>query len=241
MRKKRRTVADWLATPLGRLVTSTESELARGALEKAFGDVTLQIGGWGDPALFLQHSKTRRAHLVATYPSPGVDIVSAPAQLAVASDSVDAVVLPHTLELVERPRETLREVQRILVGDGRVILFCFDPFSLWGLGKKLGRIPSREDGQDLSIRRLADWLTLLGLEPTHFERYLYVPPLNHDAVTARAEPLARAGRRFWRFASGAFMVIAKKRVYSGMPLRQKWQRRVRVVGGLAEPTTRSAA
>jgi SAM-dependent methyltransferase len=240
MARKHPTVADWLRTPLGALTTATETAMAEKAMERMFGDVAVQLGVWGDPELFLRHSKTRLSLLAAPDPSAGVDLVCAPSSLALASDSVDAVILPHTLELSERPRETLREVHRVLVGDGQVLLLCFDPHSLWGLGKRLGRIPAREDAP-LSIRRLFDWLTLLGLEPMHWQRYLYVPPLNHDAVTRHAASMARWGERFWPFASGAFMIVANKRMYSGISMRERWARRPRVVPPLVEPISQSAA
>ena len=233
-------LSDWLASPLGTLTTATESQLAERALERAFGDVTVQVGCWGAPDLFIKHSRTRVSLLAAPYPSEGVDLVCKPQALPLASDSVDSLILPHTLELAERPRETLREVQRVLVGDGRVVLLCFDPHSLWGLGTRLGRIPTRPRTQ-LSIRRLFDWLALLGMEPVHWQRYLYVPPVNHAAVAARADTLAALGRRLWPFASGAYLVVANKRVYTGMPLKVRRPRRSRVVVPLAEPITRSAA
>ncbi len=240
MTRKRRRLGDWLGTPLGELTCATESHLVERALERAFGDVAVQLGCWGAPDLFLQHSRTRTSLLAAPYPSDGVDLVCKPQALPLASDSVDLLVLPHTLELSERPRETLREVQRVLVGDGRVLLMCFDPHSLWGVGKRLGRIPARPNAA-LSVRRLFDWLTLLGLEPVHWQRYLYVPPVNHTAVTSRADTLAAVGRRLWPFASGAFLVVANKRVYTGMPLRPARVRRSRVVVPLAEPVARGAA
>jgi SAM-dependent methyltransferase len=240
MGKKRRTLTEWLATPLGELTTATESSLAEKAMACMFGDMAVQLGPWGEPDLFLRHSKTRRSVLAGAYPSEGVDLVCEPSSLALASDSVDTLILPHTLELTERPRETLREVHRVLVGDGQVVLMCFDPLSLWGFYKRSGRLPLAGSSA-VSIRRLFDWLTLLGLEPVHWERYLYVPPLNYAAVAQRADGVAGVGRKLWPFASGAFMVVASKRVYSGLPSRARWSRRPRVVPPLTEPITRSAA
>lgn len=240
MGKTRRTLDEWLATPLGELTVTTESQLAEKAMACMFGDMAVQLGQWGAPDLFLRHSKTRRSVLAGSESAPGVDLVCEPSSLALASDSIDTLILPHTLELTTRPRETLREVHRVLVGDGQVVLMCFDPLSLWGVYKRSGRLPLRGSSA-VSIRRLFDWLTLLGLEPVHWERYLYVPPLNHDAVAQRADAVATVGRKLWPFASGAFMVVASKRVYSGLPTRARWSRRPRVVPPLAEPITRSAA
>ena len=238
--KRRHTVASWLRTPMGRVVLERESQLVASALEKVFGLHTLQIGAWGEADTFLQHSKSRRRLLVANYPTEGVDIVSDPAALSIASDSVDAVVLPHTLELDANPHDTLREVHRVLVGDGHVILLGFNPWGSWGLSQRAGLIPSRE-GRAISQRRLLDWLTLLGLEPVDRARYLHLPPVNHEQMARRAERIETTGARLWPWMSGAYMITARKRVYSALPMRPAWYRPRRVAGGLVEPTTRNAA
>jgi ubiquinone/menaquinone biosynthesis C-methylase UbiE len=56
------------------------------------------------------------------------------------SASLDLVVLPHTLELASDPHQTLREVERVLVPEGRVVIVGFNPASLWGLRQGLGRV-----------------------------------------------------------------------------------------------------
>ena len=49
------------------------------------------------------------------------------------SESIDLVVMPHALEVSEDPHALLREVYRILIPGGRVILTGFNLMSLWGL------------------------------------------------------------------------------------------------------------
>ena len=53
--------------------------------------------------------------------------------------SLDLVVLPHALELSRDPHLTLREVERVLVPEGRVMILGFNPASLWGLRQRFGR------------------------------------------------------------------------------------------------------
>ncbi|WP_223717365.1 class I SAM-dependent methyltransferase, partial [Escherichia fergusonii] len=55
------------------------------------------------------------------------------------ANSLDLVVLPHALELASDPHETLREVERVLVPEGRVVILGFNPASLWGLWQRAGR------------------------------------------------------------------------------------------------------
>ena len=94
--------------------------------------------------------------------------VTDPAQLPLASDSIDLVVLPHTLDLCADPRRLLREVERVLIPEGRLITVNFNPWSLWGLQRLLRRPFGREEvpwaGNFVGYVRLSDWLSLLGME-----------------------------------------------------------------------------
>src|SRR3954447_12237898 len=88
----------WWSEPLGRALLGAESELLGEALEDVFGWELLQIGAWGGARGILPGSRTRRQTIVAAPGFPGgADIIARPSQLAVSSDSVDAVLLPHTL------------------------------------------------------------------------------------------------------------------------------------------------
>ena len=53
--------------------------------------------------------------------------------LPIKSESVDVVVLSHTLEHASHPHEVLREAHRILIPEGYVVITGFNPTSLWGL------------------------------------------------------------------------------------------------------------
>ena len=97
----------WLDTGTGSALLREESRQVAGAFESIFGDQFLQIGAWGDPALFRRYARTRRYAVVAAQPGPGVDFVSAPEDLAVATDSIDAVFLPHVLETTDDPHAVL--------------------------------------------------------------------------------------------------------------------------------------
>src|SRR5207244_2234170 len=63
--------------------------------------------------------------------------------LAWANQSLDLVVLPHSLELARDPHLTLREVERVLMPEGRVVILGFNPASLWALRQRLGRLKRR--------------------------------------------------------------------------------------------------
>lgn len=231
-------VQKWLESPLGRRVWLLERKLVHEALAQVFGWQLLQIGLWGHGDGLASAARTQRKLVLGARPAPGVGMLSRSDELGIASDSVDAVLLPHTLEYEPDPHEILREVARILSGDGQVIVLGFRPMSAWGLRHALAREgfpPGLE--RFIGEGRLRDWLKLLGFEVTHSRRYLFTFPWG--GTVARSQRfLESAGERVWPLFAGAYLLKARKRVYCMTPLRTRWTRRPNVVGGLAEPTVR---
>jgi ubiquinone/menaquinone biosynthesis C-methylase UbiE len=61
-------------------------------------------------------------------------------ELPFATQSLDLVVLPHVLEFAAEPHQVLREVERVLIPEGQVIICGFNPSSLWGMRQVAGRL-----------------------------------------------------------------------------------------------------
>lgn len=256
---------EWLNTRTGRNLLREEVRQLRRALDSVFGDQLLQIGVWGEAGLFRRLARTRRAAVVATRSLAGVDLVSATDTLAIAADSVDAVLLPHTLELVNDPHAVLREVDRVLRPDGNLVVLGFNPWGWWGMRHALSRHGFPPDGQRMiSDGRLSDWLRLLEFRVHHSAFYYFVPPVlrgtmpRHgrqprlddtgtvaqpgfmDRVSWRLAPALEIFRRVPLF-SGCYVLVARKQLYTVTPIRLAWRRRASLVGGLVNPTTRNVA
>lgn len=231
---------DWLTTPLGRRCLVNEQRAVRRALDRVFGEQLLQIGDWGGPETFLRYARTQRAALVSAR-ADGADFVSNSERLAVATDSVDAVLLPHTLELTESPHALLRETDRIIRADGYLLILCFSPGGPWGLRHLFSR-RGYPQGHRRMIRegRLRDWLELLNFEVGSPVPYLHTLPLEQIRRLATF-PRERWARRFIPMLAGGYLLCAQKRVVRLTPLKPSWARpRLRAVGGLVEPTTRAS-
>lgn len=232
----------WLRSPLGVRLYTLERKLAGEALAQVFGWQLLQIGLWGDDDGLIQEARTQRRSVLAWHgrrATAGVATIrSRTDSLAVASDSVDAVLLPHTLEYEPDPHEILREVGRVLSGEGHLIILGFRPLSSWGLRHLLAR-----DGFPPGLERLIgewrlrDWLKLLGLEIVDARRYLFTMPWGAAAPSSESF-FERAGAHVWPMFAGGYMIKARKRVYTLTPVRPRWRLRPAVVGGLVEPTAR---
>ncbi len=227
---------------MGLSLLAVESIAAEQALDQLFGLNAIQVGCWGAPDQFLRHARTRKQSLIASRAAPGVAAISRPSALAIESDSVDVVVLPHTLETDPEPHKVLREADRVLVGDGHLLILGFNPYSSWGLrhAASRGRFPAGV-AQLIPERRLHDWLSLLGMEVSESIRHLHLPPIDHEPVQRRLAGMGSLGQRLVSPLPGAYMLVAQKRVYSVTALRPQWKTKPRVAGGLVKPTTRSAA
>jgi SAM-dependent methyltransferase len=232
-------LAAWWQQGVGRALLAAESELVGEALEDVFGWELLQIGAWGGGRELLRNSRTRRQTIVGPV-GVAADVVARASQLPVASDSVDAVLLPHTLDFASDPYAIVREADRVLSGEGQLLVLGFRPWSLWGLRARATRTgfpPSLR--RVLPERRVRDWLVLLGYEMVAVRHYLYGSPWSggHDGATARML------RRGWLnpLPAGAWLLKARKRVYTLTPIRQRFREKPAVIGGLVKPTTRNRA
>ncbi len=153
--------------------------------------------------------------------------------LPLPSQSLDLVVLAHTLELADDAHQTLREVERVLMPEGRVVVIGFNPASLWGLagqgaraGARLGLCGAAPDtGELLGPRRLRDWFKLLGLQVETGCFGCYRPPWASEHWLDRAAWMETAGQRWWPFFGSLYMVVAVKRVRAMRLIGPAWKRR----------------
>ncbi len=227
----------WFDTPLGKRVVQEEALLARDVLEDVFGFDLLQIGQWGPARGMLGAVRTQHALVVAPAAGEGVSLHAQLEVLPFASDSVDAVLLPHTLELVDDPYAVLREAERILRPEGALLICGFNPWSGWGLRRLLARRLDRpvfppDIQRMISEMRIKDWVKLLGMDVQGVSGYLGLVPLIGPGVPPQVHKPRPA------VVSGAYLLKARKRVQTLTLLKPKWKTRPRVLVGAAEPTSR---
>jgi SAM-dependent methyltransferase len=138
--------------------------------------------------------------------------------------SIDLLVLPHALELARDPHLTLREVERVLVPEGRVVIAGFNPASLWGLRRRADHLRrslgfgSEQNaympraGEFIGYWRLRDWLRLLGFEVEAGRFGCWRPPVRTEKWLQRFAWMDRLGDRWWPVLGAVYFVVAVKRV-----------------------------
>lgn len=158
------------------------------------------------------------------------------------AESLDLVVLPHTLERSADPHACLREVERVLIPEGQVLITGLNPVSLWG-GATQRSGPRRSAGASvqrlIAYRRLRDWLRLLGFEVQVSRFGGWTPALTSERWMQRLGWMERAGERWWPILGGVYLLMATKRVPGGRWLPARQWRTVRSPAAATAPVARS--
>jgi SAM-dependent methyltransferase len=234
--------SEWLETPLGESLLLSEQRVVEEALDGIFGEECLQLGQWGDPRAFLRFSRTQRSSMFAeTLPAeatPAAVVIGEAHKLPFEDDAIDCVLLPHTLDYSDRPHAVLREVHRVLRPNGHMVLLGFRPGGLWGLRRLVpgAGLPPGAD-HTISDRRLADWLKVLDMRLQVMSGYFFRWPL--PGLKGGASPAWESrGQRWWPEFSACYVLVAQKRVATLTPVRPRWKKKPKVVGGLVETSSR---
>jgi SAM-dependent methyltransferase len=217
------TLGDWFATPLGQYVLEKERAYLDEATPDIFGYHALQLGL---PEVDLL-SESRIAHRMKLAPWGQVDARAKCHELPIATQSIDLTLLPHVLEFADDPHAVLREVDRVMMPEGRLIIVGFNPWSLWGLRSAAGftRHEPPWNGRFNSLLRVKDWLSLLGYDVNAGRLACYVPPFDGDAWRRRFAFMEPAGDRWWAIGGAVYMLQAIKRVRGMRLITPAWQER----------------
>lgn len=213
--------AEWFETPLGQHLLYRELRYFDHAVSDVFGFNAVQVGL---PQIdFLRNSRMPLRVTSAETPDAGVRANSM--FLPFESQSLDLLALPHVLEFSANPHQVLREAERVLRPEGRLVMAGFNPRSLWGLaqGFKGGENGYPWNGNFLNISRVKDWMVLLGLEVAAGSMCCYRPPINRENWLRRLRFMEPAGDRWWAMGGGVYFLQAVKRVHGMNVILPQWK------------------
>ena len=213
-------VDDWLATPQGRYVMAWEKTRVDALVCDLFGYNALQLGM---PQIdFLAQNRIPLRQRIG--PAGSVDVFCDFCELPFSGNSIDLVILPHVLEFHADAHQILREVERVLIPDGQLVISAFNPISLWGLWRHMPGRPDNfpNNGNYISVPRLRDWLQLLSFEVERGNFGCYAPPFLTTQWIRRCRFMEAAGNRWWSFAGGAYLLRAVKRIRGMHLIMPSW-------------------
>lgn len=233
-------LAEWFASPCGELLLESEKNMLAELLPSLFGYHLLQISAAIDADLASQspihHRVVVAGRASAITANPRIGLVSCCDSLPFENDSLDVVILHHVLDFSINPHQVLKEINRVLIPRGHVIIVGFNPFSLFGLWKAVASLLTRSPQwryNGIAQKRLFDWFKLLDLEKSTVRHAFYRPPCRSAALLKRLAFLENAGQRLGVPLGGVYLVVARKDVCAVTPIRAPWEKHNRRMMGLA--------
>ena len=240
----------WSKTPLGKQLLAEEQAWLDATLQDVFGYNATQLGPESLDAL-----RTNRMSCRSRMAWPKGQASASPAAMDVTqcdlsqqscfvgsthdlpflTESLDLLVLPHTLEVAQDPHHLLREAHRVLIPEGKLVITGFNPWSLWALRKSCRSVnlfpPAGHHW--LPLPRVKDWLKLLNFDLGAGGASAYggyVPPFDSESWLHRMRWMDPAGRRWWPMAGGVYFLMAVKRVHHIRLIGPNWRDRKALAG-----------
>jgi SAM-dependent methyltransferase len=233
----------WFTSRLGQAMLAQEQTCLQEKAAAIFGYHVVQIGSPSPEFELLKQSPARNRIILARgTEQQGMDIKADPRYLPLASDSIDGVILPHTLDFSSDPHQLVREVERVLIPEGKVLLSGFNPWSQWGVGRLFRRRSGHMPwcSHFFSPKRVQDWFTLLGFDLEEVVYLHYRPPIHNQMVMQKLSFMETLGQRIWPMLGGVYVMQVVKRTTTMTPIRMnRWRMKKSVLPTAAEPTTRN--
>ncbi len=240
----RQRLSQWFRQEPGNGLSNLEHAHLDHALSNLFGYHILQVGNLNNVSLI---SNSRISHKIILDffrdkdPRSQTNLVADSEYFPIESETMDVVVMPHTLEFESSPHQVLREANRVLIGEGHVIITGFNPWSLWGFWRLLLAWKDEPpwSGKFIALNRIKDWLSLLDFEVIESQHFYFRPPFKNARLMNSLLFMEKMGKYLLPFLGGVYIIVARKRVDAVTPIKLRWKKRRRLISaGLAKPSTR---
>ena len=168
----------------------------------------------------------------------GQNLTSDLEPLPYQNNSMSGVLCVHALEYQKHPWVVLEELNRVLEPGGSMVIFSFNPYSLWGLRKCLSTQKQAPwDGYFHSPFRLQRFYLSHGYELVAQQTFMFNLPFNKSLAKPQSRGIEWLGRYCWPSFGGCNVLVAKKQTIPMTPVKSlnRWLHRTPLKGAV-EPT-----
>lgn len=226
-----RFLKDWFDTPMGQALFEQERALVEKEMPRLFGYYLVQVGQASRQSL-LQTSRIKTKVVLDNQVNPSISDLQVLADLdflPFKEDSLDVVFMPHSLESVADPYHLVRQVDRMLMAEGVLMISGFNPYGCSLLRSYFGGArKGLKQANLIKMHRIIDWLNLLGYD---------IQVAQHGPISCFKQRSERLDSWFWlnveRFESwlerigvhfgNVYIIVAKKRVVTPSPVGLNWK------------------
>lgn len=228
-----RTLQHWnhwlIKQPLGHCLLEAEQKSLSQILNQHRGHHAVLVGVPHQQNLLMSTkipSRSLISPLVNTERNHFNDIESDFLNLPLLTGSIDLLVLPHTLELVDNPHQLLAEACRVIKPEGCIAICGFNPYSAWGVRKIFTKHKYAPwSGNFIHTHKIKQWLQLADFEMEKQAATLFRPPMRHPIFYQKLHFLETIGQ--WiPLLGGVYVLLARAKVIPLTPIRLKWKQQL---------------
>ncbi|RLV61197.1 class I SAM-dependent methyltransferase [Parashewanella curva] len=209
----------WLELPSGEQALRSLCPYINEQMSQVFGYHLLKLGALSSE---LDTKKSSIAHHFSIVEKGNASLLADYTHLPLQKRSIDCVLAALLLEFETNPYRVLREVSRVLISGGHLILVGCNPLSplLVGKASPKHRQLYPWNGRFFTAHRVRDWLEVLGYQVIDQKKEVYHPLIGKFSDNS----LWQQWMRNWLPFSGSFYVIIAKKVECPLTPSKAWKK-----------------
>ncbi len=200
-------------------------------VERMFGYYLVKLGSLSSE-LTLASCPIKHKVNIAEQQGEALHICGKSCELPLQNNSVDAFVVLAELDFAIDPHQIIREINRTITADGKVVIAGFNPYSLAGILKyfPINKGNMLHQGRFFTAGRIKDWLQLLDFEIVQHEHLIYSSLFADDGIFKESPRMNAINRKLTRFYksylpwfSSMYVIVAKKSTIPMSTVKPIWQ------------------
>ncbi|WP_299495282.1 class I SAM-dependent methyltransferase [uncultured Shewanella sp.] len=208
----------WSELPNGESIRFTVEQALMSWWPRIFGYYLLNLGSLSAD---MDKAGLSIQNQYSLYDAPTADIMAELTHLPIQNTAVDAVIMNFLLEFNPDPYRLLREIDRVLIAGGYLIIVGFNPISPLFVGKLLSQYQHTLpwSGRFFTPYRVKDWLGVLGYQVVSDERMIHHHLLSR---MTHKKQFWQQRLKSWLPSSGSvYVIVARKLEVPLTPLQVK--------------------
>jgi len=208
----------WNELAQGRWLQENIEQAIAPWLPHVFGYHMLKIGSLSQQ---LATNNCLIKHQIGVAQESGADVVADLSRLPFLESSIDASILALSLNFHHNPHQLLREINRVTVAGGHIIIVGINPISPLGLMSLNPQLTHKYpyNARLYTQSRVQDWLGVLGFKVVASQKLIYSSLLTKPQYTHYAQSFMEHNLP----GLGSFYcIMAKKLVRPLTPVKPRW-------------------